>query len=131
MLLVLLLTGCSAFTARDMEPEPTSGPALNTIDGASVGMRLTVTATVATSITPTSFVVKDADLPPEGLLVLDASATAVRPSDLVTVDGTVVLFDFTGVAGRHELTDATSYAHFDGGKVLEARTVRSWAERGP
>jgi hypothetical protein len=126
--MLVLLTGCSAFSNRDaVEPEPTRSTALNTMDTVSVGTRLTVTAAVASLITPTSFVVEDADLPREGLLVLDVTAPVLHPSDLVTIDGDIMLFSFAGLAARFGLTEATSYADFEGRKILRARDVRLWA----
>jgi hypothetical protein len=124
-----LLTGCSPFSDRDAtEPEPTPSRARDTVDAAPVGTRLAITATVASVINPASFVVKDADLPPEGLLVLDVAAPALHPSDLVTIDGDVTVFSFAGFAARYGLTEAGRYGDFEGRKAVEARDVRSWAE---
>jgi hypothetical protein len=128
VLALVLVTGCSAFGRPDApEPAPPSSLPRNTMDIASVGMTITVTATVESVITPTSFVVRDADLPFEGLLVLSAAVPGLRPSDLVTIDGEVVLFRFADLAAAHGLTAEAPYSAFEGEKVVEARDVRSWA----
>jgi hypothetical protein len=63
--------------------------------------------------------------------VLTGTASALRPPDLVTVNGAIILFSFADLAARHELADAGSYAVFEGRKALEAPDVRSWAEASP
>ena len=128
LLIFVLLTGCSVFDGTEAaEPEPTHRTVRNTVAAVSVGTRLTVTATVVSVFTATSFVVRDADLPHQGLLVLGVAAPDLRPADLVTVDGDITLFTFAGLAARYRLTDATPYADFEGRKILSARDVRSWA----
>lgn len=129
LLTLVLVTGCSAFDGRDVpEPEPTSSGSRNTVDAAPIGTKLAVTASVASVITPTSFVVEDADLPGVGLLVLTTAAPVLHPFDLVSIDGDIVAFSFAGFARRYGLTDVAPLATFEGMKVLVAREVRSWAE---
>jgi len=128
VLALMVVTSCSAFDRPDApEPAPPSSLPRNTMDIASVGMTITVTATVAAVLTPTSFVVRDADLPLEGLLVLSAAVPGLRPSDLVTIDGEVVLFRFADLAAAHGLAAEAPYTAFEGEKAVEARDVRSWA----
>ncbi|RSM46184.1 hypothetical protein DMB66_50120 [Actinoplanes sp. ATCC 53533] len=59
--------------------------------------------------------------------MLDVTAPLLHPSDLVTIDGDIMLFSFAVMAARYRLTEAASYTDFEGRKILRARDVRSWA----
>jgi hypothetical protein len=125
----LAVLGCLSLFActssDEATPEPSRPPPLNTIEASEVGDRLTLTASVADVPGEGSFVVRDADLPDEGLLVL--SGAEVQVPALVTVEGTIERFAFDRFGERYGLTDAAAYRRFDGGKILVADEVRSWA----
>jgi hypothetical protein len=104
-------------------PRPSPSAAFDTIAASEVGSRLVVTASVVAAPPGRAFVVRDADMPEQGLLVL--GQTDVAASGLVTVEGTVDLFRFEVFSDRYELTDPAPYRRFEGRKVLVADTVRS------
>lgn len=125
---LVLLTYFSvvACTSSDeAAPEPSPGPPpVGTIAASEVGDRLIVTASVTDVPAGWSFVVRDVDLPEEGLLVLGRAE--VRVPALVTVEGTVQRFAFDRFSDRYGLTDAASYRRFEGRKILVADEIRSW-----
>jgi hypothetical protein len=123
VLACLSVFACSS--SDEPTPEPSPSPPLNTIEASEVGDRLTVTASVADVPAGRSFVVRDVDLPDDGLLVLGESD--VRVPALVTVVGTIERFTFDRFSDRYELTDAAAYRRFEGRKILVADDVRSWA----
>ncbi len=73
-----------------------------------------------------SFVMRDSDLPPEGLLVLAVAVPdGLRPPVLVLVDGVVGIFhihDFGWIA----LADPSVYRPYEGKKALIADRIRLW-----
>ncbi len=121
----LLSGGCT----REPAPEPPrpaeTGPA-STLARAAVGDRLTVTASVDRVVGDGGFVVRDVDLTDGTLLVLTRQAVEVRPPQLVTVEGTVVLFSYGDLDGGPGLGDAAGYRAFDGQKALAAGRVTVW-----
>jgi hypothetical protein len=123
--LVACLSLLACTSSDEATPDPSRPPPLNTIEASEVGDRLTVTASVAGVPEEGSFVVEDADLPDDGLLVL--SEAEVQVPALVTVEGTIERFAFDRFSGRYGLTDAAAYRRFDGRKILVADQVRSWA----
>jgi hypothetical protein len=123
LLACLALLACSS--SDEATPEPSRRPPLDTIEASEVGDRLTVTASVADVPGAGSFVVRDVDLPDDGLLVL--SEAEVQVPALVTVEGTIERFDLDRFSGRYGLTDAATYRRFEGRKILVADEVRSWA----
>ena len=129
LLACLPVFACSAPPEPEPEPEPSRRAPQATIEASEVGDRLTVTASVADVPAGRSFVVRDADLPDQGLLVLGDAA--VRVPALVTVEGTVERFAFDRFRDRYELTDAAAYRRFEGRKILVADEVRSWSTSDP
>ena len=127
---LVLLACVSVFactsSVEEVAPEPSREPPapVDTIAASEVGDRLTVTASVTEVPPGRAFVVRDADLPGEGLLVLGDAE--VRVPVLVTVEGTVELFAFDRFRDRYELSDAASYRRFEDRKVLVADEARSW-----
>lgn len=128
-LALLVCFSASACSSSDKAtPEPSRGPLLNTIEASEVGDRLTVTASVADVLPGRSFVVRDVDLPDNGLLVLGQAQ--VRAPALVTVEGTIERFTFDRFGDRYELIDTAAFLRFEGRKVLVAEDIRSWAKTG-
>lgn len=130
-LLVLVIAvaataGCGLFgPAQAAEPRPSQPAANDTISRSRLGAELVVTATVAKPITGETFVVKDADLPTAGLLVLAGDGVDLDSHDLVTVRGRVQLFDLGLVTFRSRPADTTVYTGFE--RMLVADEVRNWS----
>ncbi|MEV6842802.1 hypothetical protein [Actinoplanes sp. NPDC051411] len=118
--------GCASASAHGSPSPATSsaGPS-DTVSRAGIGATLTVTATVERVITVNAFVVGDDDLPDRGLLVFGVARRPLRPTDLVTVRGTVEQFRFSTFAPRFAMSDAGRYQPFDGHRVLIAEEIRS------
>ncbi|QGN48687.1 hypothetical protein GKC29_18910 [Micromonospora sp. WMMC415] len=119
----LLSGGCS----RDPGPEPPQRPSStsppSTLARAAVGDRLTVTAAVERVIDEGAIVVRDVDLSDGSLLVLTRQAVEATPPQLVTVEGTVILFSSGDLAAEFA---PHPYRAFDGKKALAAGTVTVW-----
>jgi hypothetical protein len=126
LLACLSATACSS--SEDATPEPSRSPLSNTIEASEVGTRLTVTASVADVLPGRSFVVRDVDLPDDGLLVLGEAR--VRTPALVTVEGVIERFTYDRFRDRWKLTDAAAFLRFEGRKFLLAEDIRSWAKTG-
>lgn len=127
----LLLLTCFAMVACSSDKQPAPEPSRrppppNTIEASEIGDRLTITASVADVPPGRSFVIRDTDLPDDGLLVLGTAE--VRVPALVTVEGTVQRFTFLAFGDRYELADPSAYRRFEGRKVMVADEIRSWAE---
>jgi hypothetical protein len=129
--LILALTPAAACTSDHGRDDAASAPRRtvprDTIEATDVGARLIVTAIVAQVLTPQSFVVEDADLPEAGLLVLSEVRSKLSRHDLVTIDGSIDLFDYARFAERLTLTTRDAYREYDGQKVLVAVDVSSHA----
>jgi hypothetical protein len=120
------LVGCGVFgSAGTAEPDPSRPAANDTISRSRLGAELVVTATVAKPITGETFVLRDADLPKVGVLVLAGDGVELRLHDLVTVRGRVQLFDLGLVTSRSRPADARTYTGFD--RMLVADEVRNWS----
>lgn len=124
--LILLTGGASACHAAD-EPTPAitanlspSGEALKTIANSGVGEHITLTAGLSRVLTRQAFVVRDVDLPEQGLLVLGELPAQARPPALVTITGVVTIYHPEGLGEDSELAD------FRDRKIVVADTVRSW-----
>jgi len=120
LLLAAILAACSG-------PPPAPAPApqrppQDTITRATEGTRLTVTASVERVLGPHAFVVRDADLPDDGLLVLVTTRAEVRRQQLVTVEGVVIRFRY---ADHTDLgpADPSEFERYEGRKVLIGRLV--------
>jgi hypothetical protein len=128
----LALLACFSATAcsspDEATPEPSRSPLLNTIEASEVGDRLTVTASVTDVLPGRSFVVRDVDLPDDGLLVLGEAQ--VRAPALVTAEGVIERFTFDRFRDRYELADAAAFLRFEDRKFLLAEDIRSWANMG-
>lgn len=127
----LVFVTCLAVVACGSSEKPTPEPSrrpppMGTIEASEVGDRLTITASVTDVPAGRSFVVRDVDLPDEGLLVLGEAA--VQAPALVTVEGTIERFTFDRFGDRYALTDPAFYRRFEGRKVLVADQIRSWAK---
>ena len=107
------------------EPKPERSVTVNTIARLRPGDRHVVTAGVGAVLAERAVVVRDVDLPEQGLLVLTATATDLRAPVLVTVDGVIRLFTFDAFRVPFGLTDPAVYHPFEGRKVLVAGRVRS------
>ncbi|MFC4018484.1 hypothetical protein ACFOW4_11090 [Micromonospora sp. GCM10011542] len=124
---VLLAASCmDPPKASPPEPRPLPATPPGTVAQAEVGDRLTVTASVERIITDVAFVVRDADLTDETLLVLTAGPRAPAPPQLVTVRGTVIRFSHRELVGRYPLGPPGPYRAFDGGPALVAEEVTAW-----
>ena len=121
----LVVAGCGG-SRKAPGPELTSHPPRDTVARAQVGDRLLITATVERVLGAGSFVARDVDLPPEGLLVIvDIAPDGLRSTVLVQVDGVVAIFrvrDFPEIVAG----DASPYGPFEGKKALVAARVRVW-----
>ncbi len=125
LVLLACLSALACSSPDEAAPEPSQRPPpLGTIAASEVGDRLILTASVTDVPSARSFVVRDADLPEEGLLVLGEAA--VRVPVLVTVEGTVQRFAFELFRDRYGLTDPAAYRRFEGRKILVADEVRSY-----
>jgi hypothetical protein len=126
-LALVLATASACSGGPEDEPEPVRPDYRTTIARSELGDRLTVTAGVERCLSRTSFVVRDADLPANGLLIVVHTPVAVWYPVLVTVTGTVMLFrygDFTEI----RLGGRASYAAFDGNKAILAEKIRVWSD---
>lgn len=124
----LALPGCDLPWGNETpEPEPTRSAVLDTIAAAEPGERLVVTASVVTVLADRAFVVRDVDLPENGLLVLTTARTAFRAPDLVSVDGVVRQFSFESFKVPFGLSDPLPFQLFEGRKALVAARVQSLA----
>lgn len=130
-LLACLALAPAVGCANDPDPAPSPSPRTttpaSTLARASVGDRLTVTATVAAVLTARSFVVRDVDLTNDRLLVLAERPADVRHPDLVTVTGIVVRFRYADYQERFELSGVVDYRPYEGLKALVADRVTSLA----
>ena len=130
LVVFLLASGC---TGRDDEADvrPTHSAPPDTIAATRVGARLTVTASVVRLLAARAFVVRDVDLPPDGLLVLGDRPSGLRTRDLVMARGTIQVFAFDRFGTTYQLADSAPFAPYAGRKVLVADLVRSWARPVP
>jgi hypothetical protein len=120
----LVLTGCGRH--RDEPDAASPKPRLHdTVSDSRVGTRLTITASVLSVIGDRACVVGDADLPPAGLPAI--GPVDVHPVDLVTIEGTVVVFDQDRFSSTFGITGVTTIRNFQGQKVLLIDRVHSWA----
>jgi hypothetical protein len=125
---LILLTGCTPPWDRDRpDALPSRTPPPSTMERVEPGDHLTVTAGVATVFSDHVFVVRDVDLPEQGLLVLSPVPTQLEPPDLVTATGVIRLFRYAELKGPFWLGDPAPYRPFEERKVLLATDVRSQA----
>ncbi|WP_203789820.1 hypothetical protein [Paractinoplanes rishiriensis] len=126
VILVAATAGCGLLgPVEAVEPRPSRPAANDTISRSRLGAELVVTAIVAKPITTETFVVKDADLPKVGLMVLAGDGVDLDVHDLVTVRGRVQLFDLGRVTLRSRPADTAVYTGFD--RMLVADEVRNWS----
>jgi hypothetical protein len=132
-LLIFLVAACtSPGRWRGMEPtvpSPAGSAAtpLRTIADSEIGDQLTVTAVLVTVISERSFIVRDVDLPDQGLLTLGHLPTHAGPPDLLTLRGVIDKFDFDRLAWVYGLLPDDRYEKFRDRRILIAHDVRSWA----
>ncbi|MEU4244720.1 hypothetical protein [Actinoplanes sp. NPDC026619] len=132
--LLALLAGTAAACTPDREPMPAvtadpspSGVALRTIANHKTGDRITLTAGLSRVLNDQAFVVRDVDLPDQGLLVLGRVPAGTRPPALITVSGVIAVLD-SDLAGIPDDLDATAdITPFRNRKIVIADTVRSWS----
>ena len=128
LLVCLALVGCDTPRQEEIpEPGPTRGEVLDTIAATDTGERLVLTASVVSVLADRAFVVRDADLPRDGLLVLTTARTELGAPDLVSVDGTVRQFTFESFRVPFALPEPIPFRSFEGRKVLVAAKVQSLA----
>jgi hypothetical protein len=128
LLLMCLLASACTTSSDDEDPvPPTRSAVLDTIATTRLGQRLTLTASVDRLLETRAFVVRDVDLPPDGLLVLGDRPPGLRAPDLVRVQGMIQLFTFNGLGAAYHLTNAARYSRYERRKVLVADLIRSWA----
>jgi hypothetical protein len=126
--LALVVATTSACSGGPEEKPAPAGPKYRmTIANADVGARLTITAGVHRCLSGSSFVVRDADLPIGGLLVLAREPVEVWYPVLVTVTGSVVVFRYADFAPA-TLGPSVLYGKFQGRKAIRADEVRVWAD---
>ncbi|MEU1839373.1 hypothetical protein [Micromonospora chersina] len=85
-----------------------------------------MTAAIERVITDAAFVVRDADLTDEALLVLSPASPAPEPPQLVTVRGTVIQFSYRELDDRYSLGSGGPYRTFEGKRALVAAEVTVW-----
>jgi hypothetical protein len=127
--LVVLVTAAGCVRPARDDPDPPRRDA-DTIADAAIGQRLTITAGVDRRLSDRSFIVRDADLPDDGLLVVTLAPTHVWYPVLVTVTGTVRMFHPADFAWLR-LSERSRYTAFDARKVLLADEVKVWAPDDP
>ncbi|MDY7087199.1 MAG: hypothetical protein SYR96_19040 [Actinomycetota bacterium] len=103
------------------------GKSLRTVPGLDVGDRLTATAVVSRVLAGSAFTIRDADLPPLGLLVLGLVPEGLAPHSLVTVHGTVDQFDFERFSREFGLPSPKPFEMFADRKCLVAERTEVWA----
>ena len=125
---LVLLTGAAASCSAGYHPVPAitanpspSGVVLKTIANRAVGEHITLTAILSRVLNDEAFVVRDVDLPDQGLLVLGELPTRTSPPALVTVTGVIA------VHHPEDLLQDSALADFVDRKIVVADTVRSWA----
>jgi hypothetical protein len=129
--ITLLAAGCGHPQEQAPPPPRTTHAVRGTMSGAAVGDRLVITASVDRVLSAGSFVVRDVDLPAEGLLVLAAHAPdGLAPAVLLQLDGTVALFRYRDIP-RALLGEASLYRVYEGKKVLIADRVQAWLAPSP
>ena len=123
LVVLFAAAGCSDSGREDPDPPRRDR---DTIADAAIGERLTITASVDRRLSDRSFVISDADLPDDGLLVLTRTPTRVWYPVLITVTGTVTMFHLADF-GWLRLGERSRHTAFDGRKVLLADEIRVWA----
>ncbi|MFB9445984.1 hypothetical protein Dvina_31670 [Dactylosporangium vinaceum] len=93
--LVLLTAACTG-GHPDVEPAPSATPSSAQRE-LHAGTNVDLTAVVSRVYGEHAFVVDDADLPPDGQLVVSAAAVTVFVDDLVTLSGTAERLDATAL----------------------------------
>jgi hypothetical protein len=123
----LYVSGCNRDLTAETPPRPASTSPPSTLARTAIGDRLTVTAAVERIVDDRAFVVRDVDLTAGALLVLTRQVVDMTPPQLVTVEGTVILFSYGDLAVEHGLgDDLDTYRAFDGQKALVAGQVTVW-----
>jgi hypothetical protein len=125
-LVALAMASCASAAAHEPPRTMSAGPE-DTVSRAAIGAELSITASVQRVIVADAFVIVDGDLPVRGLLVFGTVPGALQPTDLVSVRGRIARFDFATFAPRFALSEAQRYQQFNGGKVLIAEQIRSYA----
>jgi hypothetical protein len=96
---------------------------LGTLETTDTGSRIVVTAGVSAVLTTQSFVVRDVDLPAQGLLILGDVPPGLGRPDLVTAYGIIERFDYSRYVTTYDLGPASAYARYEGRKLLVADDV--------
>ncbi|MEU4214140.1 hypothetical protein [Actinoplanes sp. NPDC026623] len=125
--LLVLVGGCTSVRHHEDDPRPRSTALLNTIEVSNVGTRLMITAGVSTVLTKQSFVIRDADLPDQGLLILGDGPAGLEPPSLVTVYGVIERFTYSRFFTTYDLGPASVYERYEGHKFLVAADITTWA----
>lgn len=126
--ILLLVSACSPeCDAGRTEPAPARAGQQNTITASNEGTRMIITAGVTAMLSPRAFVVRDADLPDQGLLVLSDARTDLRSHDVVTVYGVIRQFDHARFTDQLDQVEPAAYQKFEGQKILVAADVSSRA----
>jgi hypothetical protein len=123
-MLVVAVCGCAG-PAPDPRPspEPSLSSPVGTIARLELGDRIIITATVDRRLDTRAFVIRDADLPAAGLLVLDPAGTDVAAPLLVTVHGMIDRFSFATRVAGYGLHESALFGPFEGVKALIAERV--------
>ena len=124
-LALLLVLAAGACTTGGPDPEPTPELRPSTVTRRlPAGIAVDLTAAVTAVFGPHAFLVADADLPPDGQLVVSDAPVAVEVTDLVRIAGRTVLLDEAAVRGF-----GASGAPV--GAVVVASEVRRYTPSGP
>ncbi|WP_199516633.1 hypothetical protein [Nucisporomicrobium flavum] len=126
-LLLVLVSGCTSARRHEDAPRPRSTTLLNTIEASNVGTRIIITAGVSAVLTRQSFVVRDADLPGQGLLILGDGAAGLEPPSLVTVYGVIDRFSYSHFVTTYDLGPEPVYERYEGRKFLVAADITTRA----
>jgi hypothetical protein len=108
------------------DANPTDATPIGTMARAQPGDRLVITAGVVRVLSTDAFIVNDADLPPQGLLVLSpAVPNGVRQTALVRLDGVVTFFRSSEFP-HLSLGDSALLRPYEDEKALIADQITLW-----
>jgi hypothetical protein len=120
--LVLAAAGC---TGGEPDPQPTPNPRPTTVTRRlAPDIQIELTATVIRVHGPNAFVIADADLPPDGQLVVSDQPVTVSLTELVRISGRTAVLDQPALR-RYGVADTA------GGVAVVAATVRRYLPSSP
>ncbi|MFF5232796.1 hypothetical protein [Dactylosporangium sp. NPDC000521] len=122
---VMLGLATGACTGGDPDPAPTPDARPSAVTRRlPPGVQVDLTAVVTRVFGPAAFLVADADLPPDGQLVVSDAPVTVALTDLVRVSGRTALLDAAALR-RYGAPDSPT------GTAIVATEVRRYLPSGP